>query len=134
MQKIRERVNHRNVASGRETLDFAVVKRAHDQAMHETRKDFCGVFHGFTAAELDIVFVEEKRIAAELVDTDFEGHARARRGLGKNHRPGLTGEWGRSVATALGFEFSGQRKDFAQFMGLEVGLFQEVFHRLKRKI
>jgi hypothetical protein len=68
------------------------------------------------------------------VDPDFEGHARARRGLRKNHRPGLTGEHGRSIATALGFEFSGQRKDFTQFMGLEVGLFQEVFHRLKRKI
>ena len=82
---------------------------------------------------MDVVFVEEERITAELVNADLKRDAGARRSLGENERPSLSGEHRRNMPTALGLEFPGERKDLAQFMGLEVGFLEEVFHRLKRK-
>lgn len=89
MQEVGQGVDDGNRAAGGETLDFAVRVGAHDQAVHEAREDAGGVFHGFAAPELDVTFVEKKRVAAEFVHADFKGNAGARGGFGENQGPGL---------------------------------------------
>ena len=134
MQEIRQCVDHRDRASGGQPLDIAVIECAYDQSMDETRENPGRVFDRLPAAELNIVPIQEKRIAAQLVYTHLKGHAGAGGGLRKNHRPSLASQYGRGVPSPFCLQVSGQRHDFCHFVQLEVRLLEKVLHdRMKRR-
>src|SRR5258708_39274995 len=105
-----------------------MVKRTHDQTMHETRKDFGGIANRFTATELDIVFIEKQWIATEFMNADLKRNPRAGTGLGENQRPGLLRKRRRRVPTAAFFQTLGQGKNLRDLMGLKVCFLKEVLH------
>ena len=72
MRKIREGVDHRDRARRRQPLHIAVVVRAHDQPMHETRQHLRSVLDRLAPSELDVVAVQKQRIAAQLVHAHLE--------------------------------------------------------------
>ena len=127
MQQVGEGVDHRDGAHVRELLDLRVIKRPHHESVHEARQHPGGVGDAFAAPQLDVVPIQEKRIAPEFVDADLERHARARRRLRKYHRPRLAGQRGR-VPAALRLELARQAKQPAQFGRLKVGLLEEMLH------
>src|SRR5690606_9091438 len=75
-------------------------------------------------AELDVSGREEQRVAAELVQPDFEADARARRALLEDHREGLAPQ--RLVAVVARLHPLCERKDVVELVALEVGDRQEV--------
>jgi hypothetical protein len=133
MQEIRERVDDRHGSRRREPLDVAVIKRADNQPVHETRQHLGGVLNRFAATDLDIVFVEEKRIPTEFMNADFEGDARAGRRFGENQSPRLSLQRsGRSLPPARSLQLAGEGEQLRQLGPLEVGFFEEVLHRSGR--
>ena len=111
VQKIGERVDHRHTPRCRQPLHFTMIEGAHDQPMDKPRQHPRRILNRLTAAELNIVLIQKKRIAAELMNPDLKRNPRARRRLGKNHRPRLARERSRCAAgAALPFQLARQGK------------------------
>ena len=100
MLVVGERVDGRDAGVVRELDHVLLGEGADDRAMDHAAEHAGGVLDQFAAAELDVVFREEHREAAEFADADFERDAGAGGGLGENERPGLAGER-LAVAAAL---------------------------------
>ena len=64
----------------RKLLEVSLCIRPYDQAMDEAGEDLGGVMNTLAAPDLDVVRVEKKRIAAQLVDRDAIDLAHLRRG------------------------------------------------------
>ena len=101
---IRQRVDRRHTGKFRELLDVALGERANDRAMNHPRQHPRRVLDQFAAAELRICRIEINRFAAELANSDFKRDARARGRLGKNQRPGLSGQRLGRVPAAIRLE------------------------------
>src|SRR5258708_29650456 len=82
VKKICQRIDHRYRAEFCQIDHVLMVKRTHDQTMHETRKDFGGIANRFTATELDIVFIEKPWVATEFITADVKRNPHARTRLG----------------------------------------------------
>ena len=131
VEQVGEGVDHGHRAPLGQLLDLGLVEGAHDQSVHVTGKHPRGIGDALTAAELDVVLAEEKRIATQLMDTDFEGDAGARAGLGEDHRPGLPGKHRGPLGGAEPFELLRRVEHGPRLRGGEVGLLKEVHDRGK---
>ena len=70
---IRQGVDCREARELGEIFDVLLGEGPNDRAMHHPAEDAGGVSDGFAPAELNIIGIQEKGIAAEFVDSNFEG-------------------------------------------------------------
>src|SRR5690606_2639263 len=102
-----------------ELLDGLVRERADHDAVDVAREHASGVTDGLAPADLDVTRREEECVAAKLVRTHLERHARARRTLLEDHRERLPGEG--PVPTLAALQAARERQQLIQLFGLEVG-------------
>src|SRR5664280_2198765 len=133
MQEVGQRIDHGNAAVPRQLLHIAVGIGSNHQAVDKARQDARRVGDRFTAAEMQVVLVQEERMTPQFMNADFERDAGARAGLGEDQRPSLLREH-RSIPAARPLELPGEREDFGHLLRLEVRLLEEVLHGRKKVV
>ncbi len=114
----------------RQFLDVRMIVRPHDQPVEVTAQHPGRIGDRLPASELYIVIVQEYGIPSKLPDPHLERNPRARARLGEYQRPGLVLERRRNMATALGLAGFRQRKNLRDFVEVEVGVLEKVFHSI----
>src|SRR6266481_66302 len=105
----------RHVGVARQLLDLRVRKGPYHDAVDVARKHPRGVGDRLSAPELHVARREKERVSAELPGADFEGDARARRGLHEDHRQRFSGER-LFLVLARAHQF-GERKQLVELLG-----------------
>ena len=132
VQEVREPVDDRDSRGRGQPLHLGVVIGADDDPVDKAGEDARGVLDRLAPSQLEVVPVQVDGVAPQLVDPDLEGHAGAGARFRKEEGPGLPGKHRRGVPTPFPLEVAGEREHLAQLRGLQVGLFEEVLHRMKR--
>ena len=135
MEKIgRESVDDGHSRRRGEALDLGMVEGADNQPVNEPRKDPGGVLDRLALPQMNVIAIEEDRIASEFVDSHLEGYPGPGARFGENQGPGLAGE---NVPGDSFPRFALNSRALAKtspevLFRLKVGLFEEVFHLGKR--
>ncbi len=127
-----ERIDHGDAGELGKIDNILLIEGADDDAVNHATEHAGGVLDGFAAAELDVVFREKHREAAELADADLEGHAGAGGGLSENHRPSLARQ-SFLVGTALRLEARGIGEQVLDGRGVQVFDRKQVLHGVREK-
>jgi|GEM_PF-5807698 len=89
MEVVRQGIDDRYIRMFGKQLQPRVLEGADCHEVHHAGKDFRSVFQRFTAPELGVGVGKKQAGAAQLRHGHFEGHARARGRLVKDHRQRL---------------------------------------------
>ena len=73
-----ERIDRGNAGVVREFFHVALCESADDRALNHSRENAGSVLDRLASAELNIVCIQKKRLAAQLANAHFEGNAGAR--------------------------------------------------------
>ena len=130
MAEVGQAVDDRDGAVLGQVFHFLLGKGADHDAVQIAAQNAGGVFHGFAAADLQVVGRKEHAHAAQLVDAGLEGNTGAGGGLLEDHAQGLALQ-GLVVDAVLQliFQLVGHVQQLHDLFGGTVKQLQKMVHR-----